>query len=308
MQAPLPTDINGLNAGQDRLWDARLAREKRALAHYARTQGRPNIPAVVVRALLRVTGLYEHGLRNAADIQLTRVELRCPKLPQSLMGFRVLHLSDFHFRKDASLERLCGMLAGVECDLCVMTGDFAYTARQQHDYLPDVMRPVVDSIRATHGIFAILGNHDHADDVDRLSAVGIPTLINQGQALSVGNETVWLAGVDDPHDFHTHDLARAMEGAPADAFKILLAHSPELVEEAAAREIDLYLCGHTHGGQLCLPWGPVFLNVRCARKYGFGSWQYDAMRGITTTGLGATAIPVRYNCPPEIVLIELAKE
>jgi len=305
MAAP-HTDDDNSNA-PTKLWAARIAREKRAAAHYAKTIRRPNVPVTLVTALLRATGLYGRGVRNAADIAINHVTLRYPALPDALAGFRVLHLSDFHFKKDANTDRLCDILRGVECDLCVMTGDFAHTARRSHEYLTAIMGPVAAGIRARHGIYGVLGNHDHSEDVPRLSAVGIKTLVNEGLSLKAGGATVWLAGVDDPHDFGTHDLSRSLQGAPADAFKIVLAHSPELAEEAAERHADLYLCGHTHGGQLSLPWGPPFLNIRCRRKYGWGTWRIGAMYGITTSGLGATAIPVRYWCPPEVVLIELAK-
>ena len=80
----------------------------------------------------------------------------------------------------------------------------------------------------------------------------------------------------------------------------------ELLEEAATSGIDLYLCGHTHGGQICLPWlGPVLVNARCRRRYVGGQWTYKNVQGYTSYGTGSSCVPVRFNCPPEIGVIEL---
>jgi predicted MPP superfamily phosphohydrolase len=73
--------------------------------------------------------------------------------------------------------------------------------------------------------------------------------------------------------------------------------------------MDLYLCGHTHGGQICLPWiGPPFLNARCRREYGSGEWRHNAMQGYTNRGIGTSTLPVRYNCPPEAAVITLRRK
>jgi hypothetical protein len=83
-------------------------------------------------------------------------------------------------------------------------------------------------------------------------------------------------------------------------------HTPELVDEAAAAGVDLYLCGHTHGGQICLPWiGPIIVNANCPRRYARGLWRHRHMQGYTSPGVGTSGVPVRFFCPPEIGVIEL---
>jgi predicted MPP superfamily phosphohydrolase len=93
---------------------------------------------------------------------------------------------------------------------------------------------------------------------------------------------------------------------PSDAFKVLLVHTPEIFREAQECGIDLYLCGHTHGGQICLPLiGPVISHANCPREYTRGVWKYRNLQGYTSTGVGTSGVPVRFLCPPEIGLIEL---
>ena len=308
MPIPIDTDTNVSTTAQDRLWAARPARETRSAQYHARARQKRNIPAALLRSALRVTGLYARGLENAGRIHLNRLRLVYRDLPDGLVGFTILHLSDLHLRRETPLDRLCSVLSRIECDVCAMTGDYAYSARRTHEYLTESMQQVVGAIRSRHGVYGVLGNHDHAADVDRLKSAGVQMLINDGCAMVSGGATIWLAGVDDPHDFRTHDLERAFGGAPQKAFRILLAHSPELADDANRLDARLYLCGHTHGGQVCTPWGPLFLNIRCRRRYGWGVWRHESMWGVTTTGLGATAVPVRYCCPPEVTLIELAKQ
>jgi uncharacterized protein len=114
---------------------------------------------------------------------------------------------------------------------------------------------------------------------------------------------LWLIGLDDAHFYGLHDFDKALQGTATDAAKILLVHSPELIPQAAARGFGLYLTGHTHAGQLCLPGGhPVLLNARCARRYTAGPWQFNGMSGYTSAGVGSSGIFARFFCPPEIVI------
>jgi uncharacterized protein len=93
---------------------------------------------------------------------------------------------------------------------------------------------------------------------------------------------------------------------PEETFKVLLVHTPELVAEAETHGIDLYLCGHTHGGQICVPFlGPVISGANCPRRYIRGAWRHKRMQGYTSAGVGVSVVPVRFFCPPEIVVLEL---
>jgi predicted MPP superfamily phosphohydrolase len=200
------------------------------------------------------------------------------------------------------------LLDGIETDLCVLTGDYKYGHYGPPDRVPVHLARVLAGIRSAHGFHAILGNHDLASMVPLLEGIGVTMLVNRGLAVPFGGATVWLAGVDDPHKFRAAHLPSAMAGAPAEAFKIALVHSPECAEEADALGARLYLCGHTHGGQLRLPlWGAIKLNSRSKVEYARGHWRCGAMQGYTTDGLGVTDFPLRFNCPPEACLFTLRR-
>jgi predicted MPP superfamily phosphohydrolase len=111
--------------------------------------------------------------------------------------------------------------------------------------------------------------------------------------------------VDDPHDYHTEEATRCLENK-IDGFRILLAHSPELYRLAAANSFALYLCGHSHGGQICLPGGwPLMTCLDTGRRFFNGLWRYGEMIGHTSPGCGTAKIPIRFNCRPEITVLVL---
>ena len=113
--------------------------------------------------------------------------------------------------------------------------------------------------------------------------------------------------VDDPHYFAADNLEKAYEGIPDDAVSLLLSHSPEIYRHAAYVGFDFMMCGHTHGGQICLPGSiPLSLNSSAPRFTGAGSWNFDLMQGYTSVGTGSSVVPARFNCPPEITLHTLS--
>jgi len=154
----------------------------------------------------------------------------------------------------------------------------------------------------------VLGNHDTLALADAVQEAGLRILLNEGTALDVNGAALWLAGVDNPHIFHLHDLDAAFSGAPENAFRVLLAHSPEIADEAAEKGAQLFLCGHTHGGQIRLPyWGPIYANAPCPAERSMGCWRAGMMAGHTSPGLGNTNALVRFNCPPEATLLTLRR-
>ncbi|MBI4558477.1 MAG: metallophosphoesterase family protein [Candidatus Hydrogenedentes bacterium] len=258
---------------------------------------------------MKLSRLQARGEANARRPIIRRVSFSFPNLPTSFDGFRILHLSDFHFDGEAARAVMIrDMLRGVESDLCVLTGDYLA------DYFDPLGRvycnlaTVLSGVRAQYGTVGILGNNDHSEFVQRFSDLGVRMLVNDGFELGIKGESIWIAGVDDPNTFECEDVAGAMRGASSGAFKLLLAHSPEVAREAVEADVHLYVCGHTHGGQMCVPvLGPLFLNASCPRRFGSGAWRYKTMQGYTTTGLGTSAIPARFNCPPEAAIIELRR-
>jgi hypothetical protein len=154
-----------------------------------------------------------------------------------------------------------------------------------------------------------LGNHDCIEMLPELEQAGVAMLVNDAQPLRRGKDSLWLVGVDDPHYYRCHDLELALRKRPATAFTVLLAHSPEIFREAASAGIRLYLCGHTHGGQICVPGlGSVFTHSRAPRRTAAGPWREGEMIGFTSRGAGASGLPLRFNCPGEIALLTLRQD
>lgn len=261
----------------------------------------------IIRSLLRGCGLYGRGHRNALAVQVTRRDLPCPDLPDAFNGFRLLHISDTHIDGNPKLiDILIRLIEPLEYDLCVITGDFREGTFE--DYLTPARRMTELRKHIKADTFAVLGNHDAIEMVPALEEGGIRMLLNEHSSIEKNGARLWLAGVDDPHYYETDNLDQALEGIPEEGFKILLAHSPEICRKAAFAGINLYLCGHTHAGQICLPGGrPLLTNSRCPRGCHSGPWTYEAMTGYTSAGAGTSSVAVRFNCPPEISLLRLVK-
>jgi len=271
---------------------------------------RDNIAEPILRRALQIMGLYCRGVRNALEPAIRDVLFEFENLPESFHGFRILHLADLHIDGvDGLAEIVAERVAALPVDLCVMTGDYRFAMEGSCDGVYSRMATLLSGVRARHGVLAILGNHDESNIGVGLEALGVQMLVNEAVEIPKRGERLWMIGVDDPHHYGCDDLEGALKSVPPDAFKVVLAHSPEMFDEAAAAEIHLYLCGHTHAGQICLPGiGALLLNADCPRAYTSGRWQHGSMLGYTSAGVGCSLLPVRYNCPPEIALIELARK
>lgn len=260
----------------------------------------------VTERLLRIAGLYERGFRNIFDTRLEQPVIALPGLPPAFDGLRILWISDLHLDKISGLlEHVLSFIGPLEYDLCVLGGDWCFN----HFMTDDAGRAAVAITRAIASkapVYAIFGNHDYSPLAPILEGAGAKLLLNDHAVLERGGQKLWFVGVDDCHYFKAADLNEALKGVPAGAFKVLLCHSPELLEPAVKKGFKLFLSGHTHGGQVCLPNGfaPVY-SARAPRRCIKGLWTWKGMTGYTSRGAGASGVAVRFNCPPEITLITL---
>jgi len=254
---------------------------------------------------LRSAGLYGRGRRRAAEVRLVRNEVVLSRLPRAFHGFRLLHLSDVHLDMDEGITHaLIERVREAEYDLCVITGDFR--ARTYGEFSAAVEATARLRMHIDRPVYGVLGNHDFIEMVPELEALGVRVLLNESEPLEREGAVVHLAGIDDPHYYQADNLEKAADAIPSDAFAILLSHSPEIYRHAAHAGFDLMLCGHTHGGQICLPGGlAITYNAKCPRALGRGAWRWGAMQGYTSMGAGSCVIPVRFNCPPEITVHRL---
>lgn len=254
---------------------------------------------------LRLSGLYWRGRRNTLAFRVQHNEVAIAGLPAVFDGFTILHLSDLHADLNpAAMDALAERVAGLDYDICVMTGD--YRAQTYGPIEPSMAAMAVLFAALSGPVYAVLGNHDSIHMLPALEAMGARLLLNEHVELSRGDASVFLLGVDDPHYYRVDNVARAAAELPAGGVSILLSHTPEIYRQAAHAGFDLMLCGHTHGGQICLPGGvPLTLDARCPRRLGAGAWRYADMQGYTSVGAGTCIVPVRLNCPPEITLHRL---
>jgi predicted MPP superfamily phosphohydrolase len=256
----------------------------------------------LISATLIASGLYRRGLRNAACVEVRRNHIALSRLPKSFDGFTLLHLSDLHAdMSQMAMRRVASLVAPLQYDVCVFTGDFRGQTFGPFDEALEVLAPITGALRGP--LYGVLGNHDPVAMVPCLEALGIRMLLNECVAIERGGERIHLAGIDDAHFYESGSIERAAAGVPRDNFAILLSHTPEVYREAERSGFDVMLSGHTHGGQICLPGGiPITLEAKLPRHMGKGAWRYGKLRGYTSVGAGSSVVPVRFNCPPEITL------
>ncbi len=261
--------------------------------------------AKILKHVLYTFGLLERGQRNSLDLHVEKRMLFFDDLPPDFDGLRLLQLSDIHI--DAMIDsgtNLKHVITQQGFDLCVITGDFRSRAFSANDRSCVKMAALTSVLRCKYGIFGVLGNHDYIESAFYLEKMGIRMLMNENIVLERGQAQLWLVGTDDAYYYKTDDLPRALLRIPRKAFKIMLAHSTDLVKKAYQRGVRYYISGHTHGGQICLPGGiPIITNTTTGRhQFVSGLWQYKQMQGYTSRGTGSSGLQVRFNCPPEITI------
>ena len=257
------------------------------------------------------------GYRSLMDSNWPKVEtvqLRLPRLPRLFSGFRAAQISDIHMGGWMNLDRFQRVADSVIAqrpDVFLITGDFlmghsfTVASRQSLKDLIDVLSPVASSIPS----FAVLGNHDYwtnsAAIREVLRACGITDLTNAVFTLTRGGENLHLCGVDDvwKGDVRLGDVIAQLSDKGA---AILLAHEPDFADiSAATGKFDLQVSGHTHGGQVVIPFYGAPKLPYLGRKYPSGLYKVGNMFQYTNRGVGINRLALRFNCPAEITLFEL---
>jgi predicted MPP superfamily phosphohydrolase len=244
-----------------------------------------------------------------------RKDFFLPRWPERFNGFTIAMLSDFHYDPYFSIHPLHAaipMVNSLHPDLIVLTGDFVSVpllgSRKKAALAAEPCARLLRQMTAPHGLWAVMGNHDIDTDRKHVSAAlqaeSIQVLSNQSQAIEHDGGRIWLAGVNDPLTRYA-DLPKALHGVPAGEAIILLAHEPDFADQAARFPIDLQLSGHSHGGQVRIPFLPPLYLPKMAKKYVWGTYQVGPLALYTNAGLGTIGVPVRLNCPPEITLLTL---
>jgi predicted MPP superfamily phosphohydrolase len=255
-------------------------------------------------------GLHQEDDRpmEAASVIVEQVQIPLKNLPSALEGFRTVQLSDIHidsYRQIEVVQEAMTLVNSLQPDVIVLTGD--YVSRKAEAI--SELAPMVASLNAKYGVFAILGNHDIWTNPvlirDCLEKAGLPVLVNEGVPLKVGKDVIYLAGLDDCWSGQA-DLNATLNQLPTGALTILLAHEPDFADTFALDgRISLQLSGHTHGGQIRLPGHKAIILPPHGKKYDQGLYNVDGMWLYTNRGVGLWPVPYRVNCPPEVTEITL---
>jgi uncharacterized protein len=235
-------------------------------------------------------------------------ELGLPQLPASFDGYRIVHLSDLHIGNFDTRARGLSWSAQASCDepdAIVVTGDLVTTGSCFYEDVADV----IGALRAKDGVFVSLGNHDQVDParlVQALEKRKVTVLLNRCVAIERGHERLVFAGLDDAYTGRA-DLDATLARCGGDA-TILLSHYPRFFPEAAARNVSLVLSGHTHGGQVGVPFMAHRFSVSSLiEQYIHGVYRLGETLLHVSAGLGTTGAPLRLGSSPEITTLVLRR-
>jgi len=247
-------------------------------------------------------------------LDVTQVTVPLVRLPKAFDRYRIVQISDIHIGGWMNRERLAEVLALVRQqapDLIVITGDFfiGRSWSEGLDFAAEDFVAEMSPLTAEFKVLGVMGNHDHRTDAAKtraaLSRSGIVELKNDVHMIVKNGESLCIAGLDDIFE-GKHRMDELYKKLPADANSILLAHEPDYADTASlVGRFGLQLSGHSHGGQVVIPFvGPPVLPY-WARKYPSGMYQVGAMQLYTNRGVGMTSPYVRFNCRPEITVLTL---
>lgn len=260
----------------------------------------------LVHLFLRVTGLIVVGKRIAYKVRLRDAEFSYPDLPVNFDGYQILLITDPHFDVTPEMtDAIIRTLPKEPVDLVVLAGDYRNHLRGAFQHLREPLKRLTSALEPRNGFVAVLGNHDSCEMVPLLEEVGIRVLVNETMSIKREEQAVYLTGLDDVHYYYTKMASEALKSSPS-GFKIVVVHSNEIAPEAARWGYRLYLCGHTHGGQICLPTGiPIVKHTDMARRLCRGFWRIGDLSGFTSCGAGVVTPPVRFFSEGEVVRITL---
>lgn len=247
-------------------------------------------------------------------VETTRLTLTFDDLEADAPPLRVVQLTDTHIERSGPREAaVVRKVNALKPDIIVLTGDYLNLSYLADPISAAHFRRFVAQLQAPYGIYAVRGSVEPTPEsmAQLVAGTGVIWLEQEAVTVDVRGQSVTLVGVACSHQqgLDTARLAETTKGLPADVLTVLLYHSPDLIHEAAGRGIDLYLAGHTHGGQIRLPfYGAVVSGSMYGRRYVSGLFTEDTTTMVVSRGIGfeGGGLPrARFLCPPEIVSIDL---
>jgi len=243
------------------------------------------------------------------SLRVSSYALSPPDWPERLHGLTIALLSDLHVGSPYygvdKLEEVVRLVNEARPDLVLLAGDYVIQGVRGGRFVsPETLAPVLGRLRAPEGVFAVLGNHDHWLDAERvrlaLEGAGISVLDDE----SVRLDRFWVVGIGDLWEGQP-DVSRALDTVDDDAPVIAFTHNPDVFPDIPAR-VTLTLAGHTHGGQVRLPLlGTPIVPSLYGERFVKGHVVEDGRHLFVTSGLGSSIVPARFRVPPEVALLRL---
>lgn len=275
-----------------------------------------------VGSLLTALGLSAGGYFYAGRIEPNLLDIHNLKIahrgiPHGFQDFKIIQFSDTHLGFQFTLEqlqRLVNKINSLKPDLLIFTGDLLDEPNKYGEV--DKVTRILRTLQAPFGKFAVYGNHDHggygsAIYKNMMEESGFTLLKNGSNQIKLkNNESIYILGIDDAM-LGRPDIQTALKNVPDDAYKILLSHAPDLADVAANFNIQLQLSGHSHGGQIKIPFLGALVKPPFAEKYYEGIYTIGTKNPLTlyvNRGLGTTRIPFRFMSKPELTVFHLAQK
>jgi len=280
-----------------------------------------NKKRIIIAIVLAVISVFViWGIHENSALQVTKYTITSEKLPDNFNGYKIAVVSDLHNAKiGKDNEKLVSMLKNTTPDMIAITGDMIDSRHTNIDVALEFAKRAVEIAPC----YYVAGNHESRieeyDDFEQdLAKIGVNILNDKQTKLEINSQTISLLGVKDAtfqkgHKIYSYDIFTDSKlknfEFKSDEFTILLAHRPEIFDVYASYNIDLTLSGHTHGGQVRLP----FIGCLAVPSQGFfpefdsGEYTQNGSTMIISRGIGNSMVPIRINNPPEIVLITLSK-
>ena len=250
------------------------------------------------------------GLVARTDYELTETDIFIRELPPAFDGFRIAQVSDVHHSSLVGLDevrRVVALANGARADMIALTGDYTTANRKYIEPCAEALA----ALAAPHGVWAVLGNHDHHTDgpaTERaLAGRGIGLLDNANTRLSRGGEELQLVGIDD-WSWAQNDWAKAFKGVDRARPSVLLSHQPSVFDRPQTEGVSLILSGHTHGGQVRLPLVGAPARFMDEFKYLRGRFERERTQLYVTRGTGVIGVPLRLGARPEIAVLRLRRK
>ena len=229
-------------------------------------------------------------------------------LPEAFEGFTILQLTDLHYgyrMPEFVIREVINKTNKLKKDLVVCTGD--YVSHWAHI---DQVWEMLSDLEAPYGVYSVLGNHDHWTNFEQsmnwMEKTG-QNLRHKSLAIQKDGQHLWLGGAGDLYEDEI-GIDKAFSGVPAEDFKIVLAHNPDSADTKFSTPVDLMISGHTHGGQVRLPFlGAPILPVENT-NYDCGLKNTPRTSLYISRGIGCSIFPLRFNCPPEISILQLTRQ